>query len=365
MKSFYKKILTVLFLALLVPTAAARGGETVAGGDATDTVAVQGQRLKGWIRLLDSEGVTLDTAYGKGKIKIDYQDIEQISSQRPFRIYYGEDHVVQGQILGIEKGLLSIGMIPESAVSIKAAAIITGLALQEYETSWLRRMRTDFRHWNANLALGWRYERTAVDKNKLEFGLRLARRKSPTRLVFDFRYAYEIQKSSGGVEATTKDELMTYLLGEYDVRDQWFLFARPAIERDRPRLIEQRLYPAAGIGYRFYVDKNYLLQLPFGFGYVDEEFIGFGENTYTAGYIGFEGLYTFKNGVTISCNLLLMPGLDDPGEERLFRFDFDFKLPIVDPVALLFRFTSVNDNNPDPEVGDNKFTTFMALSIDF
>jgi hypothetical protein len=60
-----------------------------------------------------------------------------------------------------------------------------------------------------------------------------------------------------------------------------------------------------------------------------------------------------------------MPGLNDPGEERLFRFDFDFKLPIVDPVALLFRVTNVNDNNPDPEVGDNKFTTFMALSLDF
>ena len=365
MKSFYKKILTGLFLALLVPTAAARGGGTVAGGDVPDTVAVQGQRLKGWIRLLDSEGVTLDTAYGKGEIKIDYQDIEQISSQRPFRIYYGEDHVVQGRILGIEKGLLSIGMIPESAVSIKAAAIVTGLALQEYETSWLSRMRTDFRHWNANLALGWRYERTAVDKNKLEFGFRLARRKSPTRLVFDFRYAYEIQKSSGGVEATTKDELTTYILGEYDLRDQWFLFARPAVEKDLPRLIERRLFPAAGIGYRFYEDKKFLLQLPFGFGYVDEEFKDFGENTYTAGYIGFEGLYTFKNGMTISGNLLYMPGLDDPGEEGLFRFDFDFKLPIVDPVALLFRFTNVNDNNPDPEVGDNKFTTFMALSLDF
>ena len=120
-------------MALLVPAVAARGEADVAGGDATDTVAVQGQRLKGRIRLLDSEGVTFDTAYGKGEIKIDYQDIEQISSQRPFRIYYGEDHVVQGRILGIEKGLLSIGMIPESAVSFKAAAIVTGLALQEYE----------------------------------------------------------------------------------------------------------------------------------------------------------------------------------------------------------------------------------------
>ena len=141
----------MLFLVLLVPAVAARGSSDAAGGDVPDTVTVHGQLLKGRIRLLDSEGVTLDTAYGKGEIKIDYQDIEQISSQRTFRIYYGEDHVVQGRILGIEKGLLSIGMVPESAVSIKAAAIVTGLASQEYETSWLSRMRTDFRQ-GKNLA---------------------------------------------------------------------------------------------------------------------------------------------------------------------------------------------------------------------
>ena len=365
MKSFSKKILVVLFSVLLVPAVAARGSSDAAGGDVPDTVTVQGQLLKGWIRLLDSEGLTFDTVYGKGNIKIDYQDIEQISSQRPFRIYYGEDSVVQGRIMGYEKGLLLIGTVREAAVSVPTTSIVTGLALQEYETSWLSRVRTDFRHWNASLALGWRYERTTIDKNKLAFGLELKRRKSPTRLVFDFRYAYEIQRSSGGVEATTKDELTSYLLGEYDVRDRWFLFARPAIEKDLPRLIEKRLFPAAGIGYRFYEDKNYLLQLPFGLGYVDEEFKGFGENTYTAGYIGFEGLYTFKNGVAISGNLLYMLGFSDPENEKLSRFDFDLKLPIVDPVALLFRFTNVNDNNPAQKVGDNKFTSFMALSLDF
>lgn len=365
MQSFSKKILIVLFSALLVPAVAARGSSDVAAGDVPDTVTVHGQILKGRIQLIDSRGITFDTAYGKGEIKIDYQDIEQMFSQRLFRLYYGEDQVVLGRIMGLEKGLLSIGMDRESTVFIQTASIDIGLSLQKYETSWLTRMRTDFRYWNASMNLGFRYERTAIDKNKLELGLRLTRRKPPTRFVFDFSYAYELQNSSGGVEVTTKDELTMYLLGEYDVRDQWFLFVRPAAEQDRPRLIELRLYPAAGIGYRIYEDKNYLLHLPFGFGYVDEDFIDFVENTYLAGYIGFEGFYTFNNGVKLSGNLLYMPSLKNPDEEWLFRFDFDVKLPLVDPVSLLFRVTNVNDNNPAPEVGENKFKTLLALSLDF
>jgi hypothetical protein len=69
--------------------------------------------------------------------------------------------------------------------------------------------------------------------------------------------------------------------------------------------------------------------------------------------------------VKLSGNLLYMPGLENPDEEWLFRFDFDVKLPLVEPVSLLFRVTNVNDNNPAPEIGDNKFKTLLALSLDF
>jgi len=314
---------------------------------------------------LDSNGITFETAYGKGEIFIKYQDIEQITSDRPFLLYYGQDQVVQGRIIGIEDGLLYLGTNQGQTVSIQTVSIHTGLSVHKYETSWLTRQRTRFRHWEASMDIGVRYERTAIDKNKLEFGLMLARRKSPTRFVFDFNYAYEFQKQFAEEELTTKDELTTFLLGEYDIRDQWFLFARPAYEYDIPRSIEGRLYPAAGIGYQIYNKQNFLLHIPLGVGYVEEDFIGISNNTYTAGYIGIDGFYTFSNGIKLSGNLLYMPSFENRDEEWLFRFDFDVKLPVYDPVALVFRVTEVNDNNPSPDVGTNKFTTLLAISLNF
>jgi hypothetical protein len=365
MQSLYKIFLPMWFLILFVSALAAEGVLGDVGEDISEIVAVHGQHLKGRIQLFDSEGIAFETDFGKGEIKIEYQDIEQISSQRLYLLYYGEDQVVQGRIMGIEKGLLIIGTDQGHTVSIQMASIHTGLSVHKYKTSWLTRQRTRFRHWNASMDMGVRYERTAIDKNKLEFGLMLARRKYPTRFVFDFKYAYEFQKQSGGEELTTKDELTTFLMCEYDIRGPWFLFARPAYEYDIPRSIEGRLYPSAGFGYQVYNKKNYLLHFPIGFGYVDENFIDISKNSYPAGYIGFDGFYTFSNGIKLSGNLYYMPSLEKRDEEWLFRFDFDVKLPIVDPVALIFRITEVNDNNPTPDVGTNKFTTLLALSLDF
>lgn len=365
MKFLYKIVLPVLYLILFASATAAEETSGDVGASIPEIVVVHGQFLKGHIRLFDSKGIAFETSYGKGEINIEYQDIEQISSQRHYLLYYGEDQVVQGRIMGIEKGHLIIETDQGHTISIQTASIHTGLSVHKYETSWLTRMRTGFRHWEASFDIGVRYERTAIDKNKLELGLMLARRKFPTRFVFNFRYAYEFQKQSGGEELTTKDELTTSLMCEYDIRDSWFLFVRPAYEYDIPRSIDGRLYPSAGFGYRIYDEEHFLLHFPMGFGYVDENFTDVSNNNYTSGYIGFDGFYTFSNGIKLSGNLLYMPSLDNRDKEWLLRFDFDVKLPIADPVALIFRVTEVNDNNPSPDVGTNKFTTLLALSLDF
>ncbi|MBC2711788.1 MAG: DUF481 domain-containing protein [Desulfosarcina sp.] len=358
-----RRMVGILIL-LLVWTAAVYGEDDTTAERWPDRVNVKGQLLEGQIEGLDARGIVFGTSFGRGTIRIDYADITHITSGRPLRIYFGSDEVEQGFLTGIENGSLILERPGGKPVPIRQDSIVTGLSVAEYEASGLKRLRTDFRHWNASLNLGWRYEETTIDKNKIEFGIGLRRRKKPTRMVFKFDYAYELQ-SVEGTEMTTKDELSTFFLGEFDWKEKWFLFARPAVDRDKPRLIEKRYYPAAGVGFRFYEDQNHLLQIPFGVGYVDETFIGYGDNSYTSVYIGFEGIYTFDSGITMTGNMLYMLGLSDPDKEFLMRLYFELKLPIVDPVALLMRVTNINDNNPAPDVGNNKLTTLTAISLDF
>ncbi len=331
----------------------------------TDRIMVKDQILKVRIIRFDANGITYRSEFGKGVITTTYADLEGVSSRSAFRIVYGDGNEAVGRLLGFEEGRLMIGDSPTTVIHVPVEGIQVCVLAKDYYGSWWTRMNTDYRHWKADLSLGVNYEQGAVEKRKLEFGLSLTRRKRPTRFVFDFRYAFEIQKTVDNPEETTKDEFDTFLLGEYDIYKKQYLFIRPAAERDLPRLIQLRTYPAAGIGYRVIDEERRRLFFPIGIGYVNEDFVGFGTDSYASAYFGVEGLYEFSNGLVLAGNILYMPDISDPGQNWLFRWRIDFSVPIYDPLALRLRVREENDNNPDPAVGDNKFTTTLALVFRF
>ena len=332
---------------------------------ATDQITVKGQILNVRIIRFDANGITYRTEFGTGVVTTAYTDLEGVASRAAFRIVYGDDQEAVGRLIGFEGDRLVIGDSPTTIIHVPVEEIQVCVLASDYDESRWTRLKTDYRHWRANLSLGFNYEKGAVQKRKLEFGLSVARRKRPTRFVFDFRYAYEIQQTVDTPEETTKDEFDTFLTGEYDITEKIYLFVRPAAERDIPRLIRLRTYPAAGMGYRLIDSDRRLLFFPVGIGYVKEDFIDFGKNSYTSAYLGLEGLYEFGDGMVLSGTVLYMPDISDPGESWLFRWLIDFTLPIYDPLALRLRIREESDNNPDPAVGDNKFTTSLALIFRF
>ena len=102
-----------------------------------------------------------------------------------------------------------------------------------------------------------------------------------------------------------------------------------------------------------------------GIGYVDADFGDIGSDSFVSWYFGLSGSYDFGRGMVLSAWALYMPKIDDPGDDWLFRTELDFSVPIFDPIAVRLRLTNVNDNNPTPEVGENKFTAAILLSLMF
>ncbi len=63
--------------------------------------------------------------------------------------------------------------------------------------------------------------------------------------------------------------------------------------------------------------------------------------------------------------VLYYPGIPNPRDDWLFRTEANLTIPLVDPLALRFRINQVNDNNPSPDVGSNKWTTTLGLAVRF
>ena len=136
-------------------------------------------------------------------------------------------------------------------------------------------------------------------------------------------------------------------------------------ERDLPRGVKIRTYPALGIGYRLLDSEQYFLQPFFGFGMIYEDFVAFGDNTYASALLGIEGSLALPFGSEARGSIQYWPGLVDASRNWLFRWNFSYTVPIWDPLAFKIRFTHIADNNPVPEVGNNKFTTVLGISFVF
>jgi hypothetical protein len=332
-----------------------------------DEVTFGGQTLQGRTHRLRPNGIEFEPIHAKGKLTIQYEKIEKIVTRDAFIIFYGaEDTMVRGRLLGVEEGRLLIGADRVSAQRIPINEIITGISVEDYDGSFWKRQRIKYRHWRASLALGLKFEEGAVDKRKIEPFLRIERLKKPTRYVLNLRYAFEEQKKGDDQSfATTKNEFVGFMLGEYDFTERFFVFGRPAMDWDTPRDIDLRLYPAAGVGYRLFQKEQNFIQFPVGLGYVYENFDGFGTNSYLSWFIGLGGGYDFGKGIYLDVDLLYMPSIAPFADDWLFRGFLDFTVPLFDPIALKLLLANVNDDNPSPDVGNNKFTATMALSVEF
>jgi len=356
------------FLALLIALGA--GPSAAESEGPLDEVTVKGQTLRGTLISLGSEALEFETIYGSGTLKIPLEDVEDIETAVPLRVYFGEsDETVSGRLVGVRDGLLLVGEDPTTQVSVDLADIRYGIAQPRYEESFFRRLRSDFREWNLEFDVSLDFEQGALDKNKARIAGEVSRRLDPFRLRAQVAYAIDVEQLRGEPEQTTKDELSGSILGEYDLRRKLVVFGLMGGEFDIPRRVEARLFPTAGLGYRIFDSERATLQPKLGFGYVYEDFedVGSDSNTngYASGFIGLDCSYTWDMGAELRARLGYWPGLVHPDENWLFRSELTATVPVWEPLAFRATLININDNNPSPDTGNNKFQTIMGLALRF
>ncbi len=336
-----------------------------AGVAIADTITVHGTVLDGEILAITEGSVRFETVYGKGAIEIELKDIQAITTDKNYLIVFGDDERAHGRILGVEQQHLVLGDDPESAALIPIDSIITGVSVARYDSSLLARLRQDYHYWKANFDVAIEFEDGVVDKRKYSIGVNVERKKKPTRFVTDLRVAFEDQGTDEVARTTTKDEANGFILGELDWSESAFIYGFGAVERDALRSIDSRAYPHAGIGYRFIDAQNALFQISGGLGYVYEDFSTIPTNEYVAAALGLEVFYEFDSGIEFRSRIDYLPSVSAPTEDWLYRSTAELSWPLVDPISLKIRMTDIYDNNPAPNIGNNKFTTSAGISFRF
>lgn len=343
-----------------------------------DTIVVKGSILQGRIDQLTAQYISFKLIYGEGSIRIKYSDVEALQTEHEYHIYF-DGKETEGYISGIQDSTflkIQHGKVEELVTISKIDRFIVS---EKEDPSLENKIRNTFPYWSGNLDVGIEYESGSNIKNKLKVAGHVERSQSEYKTIYDVLYAYEETRTIDTDKVLNKHELYTFLEQHYSMTESDFIFGEVGYDFDVPRGVDHRLYPAAGYGYLIKADKNRWIQFKIGVGFVYEIFIddpSFNipseslENRYAAGAFGIDGEYEIRdimilNRVLFGATLFYMPGMEDLKSNWLLRYSVTTTIPLSKALALKIVARQVTDDNPSPDVGNNKLTFDLYLSLRF
>ena len=348
------------------------------GPQLIDTIVVKGSVLQGQIDQLTSEYISFKLIYGEGSIRIDYSDVESLSTEHEYHIYF-DGKETQGYITSIEDHAFLKVKHGEIEELITISKIDRFIISEDEDTSLENRLRNTFPYWRGTLDVGMEFESGNNIKNKLKVAGHVERTQTVHKTVFNILYAYEDTETFDTAKVLNKHELYTFLEQNYALTKSDFLFGEIGYDFDVPRGVDNRLYPSVGYGYRITGDKTRWIQFKVGLGFVYETFINDPafdippdalKNQYAAGVFGVNAEYEVRdldilNRILFGVTFFYMPGVQDLRDNWLLRYSATATIPLSESLSLKMVGRQVTDDNPSDEVGNNKLTFDLYLSLRF
>src|SRR6202158_5212344 len=233
----------VALLASLVATGYARSA-------VADEVTSKGTVLRGKITALGGASITFEPEYGKGSLAIKWESIENVKTDAPFQVLYGDNQESDAPLQGFSNGKLLVG-----ATAIDVATIHSGQPIGAGGPSFNDRMRSAWRYWDGNFDLGLNVQQSTTDTTGFLLGFNAVRTKDPTKFTLGASYRYGTEKRKGQTKSRTQDDLFGFIREDYSFTPRIYGFASGDATYDGIQRLSIRGVPKLGVGYVFWQEQ--------------------------------------------------------------------------------------------------------------
>ena len=335
---------------------------------AADEVTSKGTVLHGRVASLSSSGVTFEPEYGAGELTIEWANVEDIKTDAPVQVLYGEEQESDAPLQGLSDGKLLVGASAATATQIDLATIYAGLPLGAGGPSFADRARSYWRYWHGNFDLGFNLQRATTDTTGFLLAFRTERSKDPTRLSLAVNYRYGTQKSKNQDSTRTQDQLIGLVRGEYDFTPRIYGYASGDGTYDGIQALSLRAVPKVGAGYVLWQEnldggRRNFVQAEAGPSWVYEKYFGGSTNQYFAVTFGALAGYYLPYGAHLDWRLDYLPAVDNFTSDYLLRTEAGLSVPLVGPINAKFSLLDEYDSTPAPDADRNSLFLAFGLSI--
>ena len=285
---------------------------------ADQVILKNGDRLSGVIIKSDNDNLIIKSEFA-GDVKIQWNAIEQISSDRPLYILLRDGQTIFGTVTTtgdkIEVQTKEAGIVATSKAAIQ---FLRSEAEQTAHLAELERLRNpglgDL--WSGSLDAGLNLTRGNADTIAIGVGARAARvtTRDKTSVYFASLFA---RNSTTGESMTTANAIRGGLRYDFNISDRLFAFGLSDVEYDKFQQLDLRLVLGGGLGFNAKKTERTRLDL-FAGGALNQEYFSTGLNRKSGEIIlGEELTYKLSSITSIAQRAVLYPNLSEPGDYRV------------------------------------------------
>ncbi|HSP99899.1 MAG TPA: DUF481 domain-containing protein [Candidatus Dormibacteraeota bacterium] len=336
-----------------------------------DDVTSKGTVLKGKVTGMSSAGLTLEPEYGKGTLAIDWKDIEDVKTDGPFQVLYGDNLEADAPVQGFSDGKVLVGGAAETATAIAVADLHSAVPIGPDGLTWKDELRSAWRYWDGSADFGLSAQQATTDTFGMLFGIHTTRIKAPTRFSIGGDYRYSNQKQQDGDKTSIEDRAFGSIRDEYDLTERFYVFGSGDATYDAIQKLSIRGVPKLGVGYLLWEEKlaepkRNFLAVEVGGAWVYEDYFnstGTPANDYFAVALGAAAAYYFPYDIYLGWRVDYLPAVDDFTNDYLLRNALELSAPLIDPVSAKFSLLDEYDNTPAAGAVRNSLYLAFGLSV--
>jgi len=326
-----------------------------------DEITSKGTVLHGKVTALSSSCITFAPDLGKGTLTIAWENIEDIKTDTPFQVLYGESHEGDGPLQGFSNGKLMVG-----ASAVDQTTIDSARAIGEGGPSFTDRMRSAWRYWDGNFDVGLNVQQSTTDTTGFLLGFKTTRTHDPTTFTLGVDYRYGTEKKTGEARTRTQDELLGLVREDYRFTPRFYGFASGDGTYDGIQRLSIRGVPKGGLGYVFWQeqldgDRRNFLQGEVGPSWVYEKYFGGMDRNYSAVAFGALAGYYLPYRAHFDWRLDYLPAVDSFTKDYLLRSEGALTAPLIDPISA--KVVVRDEYNNQPAVGVKHNSLFLTLGL--
>ena len=328
-----------------------------------DEVTSKGTVLRGTVTALTGAGITFSPEYGKGTLAIEWESVDDVKTDAPFQVLYGDGQESDAPLRGFSNGKLLVGETP-----VDAATIYSGQPVGAGGLSLRDRMRSHWRYWDGSLDVGLNVQQSTTDTTGFLLAFQTVRTHDPTKFTLATSYRYGTEKAQGQSKTTTQDQLLGLIREDYSFTPRVYGFASGDAMYDGIQRLSIRGVPKVGVGYVFWQeqldeDRRNFLQGEVGPAWVYERYFGGFDRDYYAIAFGALAGYYLPHGAHCDWRLDYLPAVDNFTTDYLLRTEAALTAPLIDPISAKFVVRDEYNNRPAAGTKRNSLLLTLGLSL--